>query len=356
MEPSIGVRRIKQRPHEMTDAVTATEDVFVLAHLGIPRIDPVRWSVIIDGLAGHTCTFDLDALKARPKKIVEAVHQCCGNPLEPKVATRRIANVRWGGADLAALLDEIGIDARARYLWSYGLDGGEFAGTFCDWFVKDLPLGRLAAGDVLLAYELNGAPLPAEHGFPVRLAVPGYYGTNSVKWLWRLHLAAHRASGPFTTMFYNDPAPAEDVAAGLPAQRPVWAIAPEAVIVAPTPATVIPAGEPSKSGAGHGHFAASLPPRTASMAAGASPKRPSSRGAAGRGSVSPCRGWRRSRAKYRFASVRSRRTAPRSRARVRATRSTRSASPWVWAARTVSHQIASRWSPPPKPSPIKGEA
>jgi sulfane dehydrogenase subunit SoxC len=244
MEPSVGVRRIKQRPHEMTGAVTATGDVFVLAHLGIPRIDPVRWSVIIDGLAGHTCTFDLDALKARPKRIVEAVHQCCGNPLEPTVATRRIANVRWGGADLAALLDEIGIDERARYLWSYGLDGGEFAGTSCDWFVKDLPLGRLAAGDVLLAYELNGAPLPAEHGFPVRLAVPGYYGTNSVKWLWRLHLAAHRASGPFTTTFYNDPAAPQDVAAGLAAQRPVWAIAPEAVIVVPTPATVIPAGEP----------------------------------------------------------------------------------------------------------------
>ena len=77
------------------------------------------------------------------------------HPLEPTVATRRIANVRWGGADLAALLDEIGIDARARYLWSYGLDGGEFAGTSCDLFVKDLPLRRLAAGDVLLAYELK---------------------------------------------------------------------------------------------------------------------------------------------------------------------------------------------------------
>ena len=70
---------------------------------------------------------------------------------------------------------------------------GDFAGTSCDWFVKDLPVARLAAGDLLLAYELNGAPLPAEHGFPVRLVVPGYYGTNSVKWLWRLHLAEGRA-------------------------------------------------------------------------------------------------------------------------------------------------------------------
>ena len=96
---------------------------------------------------------------------------------------------------------------------------------------------------MLLAYELNGAPLPAEHGFPVRLVVPGYYGTNSVKWLWRLHLAGHRAEGPFTTEFYNDRLGADDVAAGLPSRRPVWALAPESIIVAPAPDTVVAAGE-----------------------------------------------------------------------------------------------------------------
>jgi DMSO/TMAO reductase YedYZ molybdopterin-dependent catalytic subunit len=136
----------------------------------------------------------LDELKARPKRIVEAVHQCCGNPLEPRVPTRRVANVRWGGVDLAALLDALESDRRARFLWSYGLDGGDFAGTACDHYVKDLPLERLAAGDVLLAYELNGAPLPAAHGFPVRLVVPGYYGTNSVKWLYALHARGPRGA------------------------------------------------------------------------------------------------------------------------------------------------------------------
>ena len=123
---------------------------------------------------------------------------------------------------------------------------GDFAGTSCEWFVKDLPLARLAAGDVLLAYELNGAPLPAEHGFPVRLVVPGYYGTNSVKWLWRLHIAEGRADGPFSTMFYNYRRPAEDIVAGLPSLRPVWATAPEAVIVAPAPEASIAVGEPTE--------------------------------------------------------------------------------------------------------------
>jgi sulfane dehydrogenase subunit SoxC len=246
MDPAAGLRRVKLRPHEMTDAVTPTQHLFVLAHLGIPRVDPAQWSLTIDGLVGRARTLRLDDLKARPKKVVEAVHQCAGNPLEPSVPTRRIANVRWGGADLAALLHEVATEPQARFLWSYGLDGGDFAGTSCDWYVKDLPLARLAADDVLLAYELNGAPLPAEHGFPVRLVVPGYYGTNSVKWLWRLHLAARRAEGPFTTDFYNDSLGADDVAAGLPSRRPAWALAPESIIVAPAPDTAVAVGEPTE--------------------------------------------------------------------------------------------------------------
>jgi sulfane dehydrogenase subunit SoxC len=102
MDPASGLRRIKLRPHEMSDTITASKDVFVLAHLGIPRIDPAQWRLSIDGLVGEARTLGLDDLKARRKSTVEAVHQCCGNPLEPKVPTRRVVNVRWGGVDLAA--------------------------------------------------------------------------------------------------------------------------------------------------------------------------------------------------------------------------------------------------------------
>lgn len=244
MEPAGPFRRVPIQPHEMVDAVTTTANLFVLAHLGIPRVDPARWSLAVDGLVGRPRRLSLGDLKARPKRIVETVHQCAGNPLEPSVPTRRVANVRWGGVDLAALLDELGVDPRARFLWSYGLDGGDFAGTSCEWYVKDLPLERLPAGEVLLAYELNGAALPAEHGFPLRLLVPGYYGTNSVKWLWRLHLAERRADGPFTTTFYNDARGADDMAAGLAPRRPVWALAPDSVIVAPVPDATVEVGEP----------------------------------------------------------------------------------------------------------------
>jgi hypothetical protein len=120
MEPATGVRRIKLAPDQTVERVTATDDLFVLAHLGVPRIDPAHWSLTIDGLVRHPITLTLETLMARPKTVIEAVHQCCGNPVEPKVPTRRVANVRWGGVDLALLLDEAGIGPNARFLWSYG--------------------------------------------------------------------------------------------------------------------------------------------------------------------------------------------------------------------------------------------
>jgi sulfane dehydrogenase subunit SoxC len=239
------VRDVKLRPHELTSPLTDVADLFVLAHFGVPRVDPARWLVSIAGMVERPRSFTLEELKARPKRVVEAVHQCCGNPLEPAVPARRVANVRWGGADLGALLDEAGIDPAARFVWSFGVDGGEFAGTHSNWYVKDLPVQRLAAGEVLLAYELNGAPLPAEHGFPVRLVVPGYYATNSVKWLWRIQVAERRTERPFTTMFYNDD-PGEGGAAAGRRSRPVWAIAPESIIVKPAPDAVIGVYKPAE--------------------------------------------------------------------------------------------------------------
>jgi len=92
-----------------------------------------------------------------------------------------------------------------------------------------MPLARLAEGGVLLAYAVNGEPLSPEHGHPLRLVIPGYYGTNAVKWLWRLELSEGRATGPFTTELYNDPDPVRG------ATRPVWQAPPESLIVAPAP-------------------------------------------------------------------------------------------------------------------------
>jgi sulfane dehydrogenase subunit SoxC len=136
---------------------------------------------------------------------------------------------------LAELLASAGVRPEAKYLWAYGLDSGAYDGLGGGNFQKDMPLGRLSDGGVLLAYEINGAPLPPERGYPVRLIIPGYYGTNDVKWLCRLELADRRAGGVFTTTLYNDP---DDEAPGK--TRPVWEAPPESAIVWPAPQSLLP--------------------------------------------------------------------------------------------------------------------
>jgi sulfane dehydrogenase subunit SoxC len=229
MDPASYTRRILREPHQAVETVTPQRDLFVLAHLGIPRVDAGEWRLEIAGLVERSATLTFDDIRRLPERQVESFHQCAGAPRRPDLAVRRVANLVWSGADLADLLRTCGVRAEARFLWAYGLDRGEYDGVSAKWYVKDVPMTRLDEGGVLLAYAVNGEPLMPEHGFPLRLIVPGYYGTNTVKWLWRIELAEGRAAGPFTTVLYNDP----DPSAG--GTRPVWEAPPEALIVAPAP-------------------------------------------------------------------------------------------------------------------------
>jgi sulfane dehydrogenase subunit SoxC len=230
------------QPHQLTERVTRVEDTIVLCHLGVPRLDANDWSLAIDGMVRRPMRLTLADLLARPRMELASIHECCGSPMTPEVPKRRICNVVWTGVRLIDLLAECGPDPAARYLWSSGADYGVFEGDTVDAFVKDLPLDR-ASADVLIAFAINGAPLRPENGYPARLVVPGFYGTNSVKWLTRLTLAETRADSPFTTRWYNDPV--RD-ASGAPtgATIPVWSIAPESVIVSPAPDRKFSAGEP----------------------------------------------------------------------------------------------------------------
>lgn len=237
LDPLGYYRRVPLAPHQLHDRLTCTEDAIVLCHLGVPRLNQTEWSLTVDGLVDNPLTLSFDDLQHYPKAEVTSVHQCAGSPLQPFEPTRRICNVIWGGLRLTDLLADCRPDKVARFVWSYGLDSGDFGGIAVDAYLKDLPLNRVAS-DVLIAYEINGAPLPAEHGYPARLVVPGFYGTNSVKWLTRMRLAGSRAQGPFTTRWYNDPVlDASGQATGT--TKPVWSIAPESLIVSPAPDATI---------------------------------------------------------------------------------------------------------------------
>lgn len=242
LDPKGYYRRIPLLPHQMRDRLTATEDTIVLCHLGIPRIDASAWRLRIDGLVERSRDIDYPALLRYPKVEVQSIHQCAGSPLQPAAPTRRICNVLWAGARLADIIADCGLKPEASFLWSRGADHGDFEGVTCDDYLKDLPIERLPH-DVLLAYEMNGEPLRPENGFPVRLVVPGFYGTNSVKWINRVTAADTRAPGPFTTRWYNDPV-VDRHGRATGDTKPVWSIAPESVIVAPSPDQSVRAGEP----------------------------------------------------------------------------------------------------------------
>lgn len=236
LEPAQTHLSFPLEPQGLTAETTPVRDLFVLAHLGVPQIDPDGWSLTIGGLVRRPIELHLAELEAMPQETLEACVECAGNPATPTVPARLVGNVTWRGVDLRTVLDAAGVEPQARFVWSYGLDRGEFLGVPSGPYLKDLPLERVAAGGVLIAFEMNGEPLTPEHGFPARLAVPGYYGTNSVKWLYHLELAQERAVGPFTTTFYNDVVSGEGADR---VTRPVWNIAPESVIVSPAPGTAL---------------------------------------------------------------------------------------------------------------------
>lgn len=217
--------------HELGDFHTPSEKFFVVHHLGIPKMDAAPWRLLVDGLVARSLDLGLADLAALPQVQVEAFHECAGSPLRPTVAVRRVGNVVWGGVPLKAVLQLAGVGHGAEFVWARGADSGVYppTGQTTDSYLKDLPLAKALSDEVLLATTLNGAPLDELHGAPVRLVVPGFYGTNSVKWLTELRLEASRAAGYFTTALYNDVV----VENGVESRRPVWEVAPQSVIVGP---------------------------------------------------------------------------------------------------------------------------
>ena len=230
MDPDTTFRH--RRPvHDLVTTITPTADHFVLSHFGNARIDLASWRLEVDGLVDRDAAMTLDDLRSFPRHEVQSVLQCGGFPDNPRINTHNASNAVWAGADLADVLAYVGLDRRASYIWSFAPDHGTYADWSADYYVKDLPIERVRQGGVLLAYEVNGEPLTSEHGFPLRLFVPGFYGTNSVKWLCRIAAADHRAPGLFSTELYNDAAPA--ASAGTPQCLPVWEVAPDSIIVSP---------------------------------------------------------------------------------------------------------------------------
>jgi DMSO/TMAO reductase YedYZ molybdopterin-dependent catalytic subunit len=166
---------------------------YLLTHYDIPDVDPAAWRLEIDGLVDRPLTLSIDDVRERPVVEIAVTMECAGNGrahVEPHVVSQpwlleAIGTARWRGTPVGPLLEEAGIRGGAVEVLFTGLDRGVEGGEEQD-YARSLPLAEVLAGDAILAYEINGVPLPPQHGFPLRLLVPGWYGMTSVKWLARI--------------------------------------------------------------------------------------------------------------------------------------------------------------------------
>jgi len=166
---------------------------YLLTHYDIPEVDPATWRLELDGLVARPLSLSLEELRARPGREVVATMECAGNGrarIEPHVVSQpwlheAVGTARWRGAPLQPLLDEAGVLDGGSDVLFVGLDRGMEGGEEQS-YARSVPLSEALGEDVLLAYEINGVPLPPQHGFPLRLLVPGWYGMTSVKWLARI--------------------------------------------------------------------------------------------------------------------------------------------------------------------------
>jgi sulfane dehydrogenase subunit SoxC len=166
---------------------------YVLTHYDIPAVDPVGWRLRVTGEVRREVSFTLDEIRARPFVRRPVTLECAGNGralLMPHVVSQpwlveAVGTAEWGGTPLRPLLEEAGIGDGAEEVLFTGLDRG-VEGGIEQTYERSLAISEALREDVLLAYEMNGQPLPPQHGFPLRLVVPGWYGMASVKWLERI--------------------------------------------------------------------------------------------------------------------------------------------------------------------------
>lgn len=155
-----------------------------------PTLDAADWRLEVTGLVDNPMTLTYDDLKSALPVEEYVTLECIGNV----VGGDLIGNAKWKGVRLSALLGEAGL----------GPNVVDIAFEAADGFTNAVSRGRAMSGDVLVVYQMNGRPLPPEHGFPARIVVPGFYGYKSVKWLTKIEPVDHDFMGYWETRGRTD--------------------------------------------------------------------------------------------------------------------------------------------------------
>jgi DMSO/TMAO reductase YedYZ molybdopterin-dependent catalytic subunit len=198
---------------------------YLLIHYDIPPVDAAAFRLEVAGAVDKPLSLSLEDLQERPRVAMPITFECAGNgrallrprPLSQPWLTEAVGTAEWGGTPLAPLLAEAGVRPGAIEVLFSGLDHGVEGGT-PQAYERSLALAD--AEHALVAYEMNGAPLPPQHGFPLRLVVPGWYGMANVKWLARVTLLEQPFEGYQNAVAYRmygaDGEPGESLTRMLP--------------------------------------------------------------------------------------------------------------------------------------------
>ena len=201
---------------------TTQERLFVRNHTSTPTIDAASYRLRIfgDGLAtpraeGGAVSISLAELQALPQASLTAVHECTGNGRrffaaqqgQPAAGTPwslgSVGTVRWDGVWLRDVLAAVGLDPRALSIQATGLDDPYVTGGVDYGRVRrPFPVAK-ALDDALLAWGVDGDPLLPDHGFPLRLVLPGWVGIASIKWLGSLEVSTSELTSPWNTKWYR---------------------------------------------------------------------------------------------------------------------------------------------------------
>jgi DMSO/TMAO reductase YedYZ molybdopterin-dependent catalytic subunit len=182
---------------------TPNDDFYIVQHYNQPTVPEAQYRLRITGMVDRPIELSLADLKRRPKVEIDAGFECGGN--NAGIFHGLIGNARWGGVSLSRLLRDARIQNGGMEVVFYGADKGMEKVRDTDIeqsFGRSLEATDALGSDAMLAYEMNGEPLPLYHGSPVRLVVPGWYGVANVKWLEQIHVQDRRYMGRFMARDY----------------------------------------------------------------------------------------------------------------------------------------------------------
>jgi DMSO/TMAO reductase YedYZ molybdopterin-dependent catalytic subunit len=205
---------------------------YLLIHFDIPALDAASWRLDVGGAVARPLELSLDEIRALPAQTLAVTMECAGNgrarlqprPLSNPWLYEAIGTAEWTGTPLWPLLERAGLTDDAREIVFTGADHG-FQGDIEHDYQRSLVIAEAQRPEVMLVYAMNGRPLEPQHGFPLRLIVPGWYGMTSVKWLRSIEAVTEPFTGYQQTPAYHFTRDADDP--GEPVQR----IRPRALMV-----------------------------------------------------------------------------------------------------------------------------